>query len=120
MHHGIGLFPAYEMQEMTLSAFSLIAQETEHLKAAAHAREEWLPQPVELHTGRAYQFLIIPYVCMFGGPYNPHLFRELFVCRRHALYPHILGYVNSLAPFIDTNCNALFNPSSLNQPYQPF
>jgi len=41
-HHRIGLIPAYEMQEMTVDAFILIAQETEHLKAAALARDEWL------------------------------------------------------------------------------
>jgi len=41
-HYGISLFPTYEMQEMTASAFGLIAQETEHLKATARAREEWL------------------------------------------------------------------------------
>jgi len=41
-HHEISLFLAYEMQEMVVNAFSLIAQETEHLKTTTRAREEWL------------------------------------------------------------------------------
>lgn len=41
-HHEIGLFLAYEMQEMTVNAFSLTAQETERLKATTRARHRWL------------------------------------------------------------------------------